>query len=108
MKKIFLAIIFVLILNLPSFAIITPEEATSEDYIINHGYSREFYRVLDSQSAAINGTKPKYKSNEPSWYTSNKPVSFIRRVFIYLDPGLDNGKYASGDDIKPQNSINSL
>lgn len=108
MKKLLLAITFVLILNLPSFAVITTEEATSEDYILNHGYSAEFYRVMDAQNAQVNGTKPKYKVNEPSWYTSNKAVSFIRRTFIYIDPALDDGKYGTGHDIKPQSSTNSL
>lgn len=108
MKRLLLAITFILIFNLPSFAVITTDEAVSEDYTINHGYSKEFYRVMDLQHAQINGTKPKYKSDEPSWYTSNKAVSFIRRVFINIDPGLDDGKYGTGHDIKPQNNINDL
>lgn len=99
MKK-FLLISFILIAtNLPSLAFITTDEATSQEYIQNHGYSDEMSRLIDLQNAQINGAKTTYRSNDPEWYTANKSVNFIRKVFMYFDCGLDDGKFM-------QNNIN--
>ena len=90
-KSLFILLAFV-VTSLPSFAILTTDEAVSQDYIQNHGYSSEMSRLIDLQNAQINGAKSTYKKNEPAWY-SNKPVSFIRKTFIYFDPGLDDEKF---------------
>ena len=93
MKKI-LSVLFILsVFVLPSSAIITPEEATSETYIQNHGHSDEVSRLIDLQKAQINGGKTEYKSKDPSWYNDCLPVKFVRRVFMYFDPGLDDGNF---------------
>lgn len=89
-----LAIIFIFfVIGLPSFAVITPEEAASEKYIQNHGHSDEMSRLIDLQNSQINGQKTNYVSNEPDWYNSNKVVKFVRRTFMYFDCGLDDGKF---------------
>lgn len=112
MKK-FLSVLFVLFtVNLQSFAVITPEEATSEAYIQNHGHSEEMSRLIDLQNAQINGTKSVYKEKE-AWYTSKlpqymeKPVNFVRRTFMYFDCGLDDGKFMQ-NDIKYTNRWDDL
>lgn len=93
MKK-FLIVLFVFVAaNLPGFAYITTEEAISEEYIQNHGYSDEMSRLIDLQNAQINGEKSKYVGKDPEWYNSNKPVKFIRKVMMYFDCGLDDGKF---------------
>jgi len=93
MKKI-LSVVFVLILfNLPCFSVITPEEEISQEYMQNHGYSYEAARLIDLQNTRINGAKTTYKSKDPTWYTTNKPVSFVRKVFMYFDCGLDDGNF---------------
>lgn len=105
MKKI-MAILFVYcVLILPSFAVITTEDTNSPDYIQNHGYSPEMSRLMDLQSAQINGTKPKFKNTDPAWY-SYTPVAWVRKVFMYFDCGLDNQsfmqrqiKYGTSDDL---------
>ena len=92
MKK-FLPIFFVLfVINLPSFAAITPEEAASETYIKNHGHSNEMSRLIDLQNSQINSTKIKYESKDPAWYADQK-ISFFRRIFMYFDSGLDDGQF---------------
>ena len=92
MKK-FLSILFLLsVFNLPSLAVITPEDAMSEDYIQNHGHSDEMSRLIDLQNAQINGEKSIYKGKDPALY-ADKKVNFIRRVFMYFDCGLDDGKF---------------
>ena len=93
MKRFLLILTALLLFNLPSSAEITTDEAISQDYIHNHGYSDQMSELIDLQYAQINGQKPKYKSKDPDWYTTDKRVNFIRKVFIYLDPGLENGKF---------------
>lgn len=99
MKK-FLSALFGLFvfsaLALPSFAVITPEEAMSDAYIHAHGYSDEMYRLIDLQNSQINSTPPKYKSTDPAWY-ADKKVNFIRKVFMYFDCGLDDKKFMQHD-----------
>lgn len=97
MKKILFTIFIMFMVNLPSLAIITPEEASSEDYIQNHGHSGEMSRLIDLQNAQINYKKSNYKGKDPDWYTSNKKVNFIRQVFMYFDCGLDDGKFMKGN-----------
>lgn len=99
MKKIIpvLSIMFVFAgFALPSFAVITPEEAMSETYIHGHGYSGEMSKLIDLQHAQINCTQPKYKANNPEIY-NDKKVNFIRRVFMYFDCGLDDEKFMQHD-----------
>lgn len=96
MKKI-LSLMFVFVtFGLPSMAVITPEEATSEKYIENHGHSQEMARLIDLENTQINGTKSNYKSKDPAIY-SNKAVSFVRHVFMYFDPGLNDDKFMKHD-----------
>lgn len=96
MKKT-LAILFVYCaLMLPSFATITGDEATSPEYLENHGYSQEMIRLIDLQHAQFDGQKSTYKKREPAYY-SYFPVKWIRKAFIYLDCGLDDGKFMQHD-----------
>lgn len=93
MKK-FLSIMFIFFaISLPTFAVITTDEAVSEKYIQNHGYSDEMSRLIDLQNAQINGQRTEYNEKGPDWYTSNKLVKFVRRTFMYFDCGLDDGNF---------------
>ncbi len=93
MKKT-LALLFVYAaMTLPSMAVVSTEEVMSETYIRNHGYSDEMVRLIDLQNSQINGRKPTYKNNDPEWYTSNKAVYYVRRIFMYFDPALDDQKF---------------
>lgn len=93
MKKLLPLLCLYLAISLPSYAIMTSEDSTSETYLTNHGYSPEMVRLIDLQNAQFNGKAPRYKRKQPDWYTSNKNVSFIRHVFMYFDCGLDDEKF---------------
>lgn len=93
MKKLLLLLIIFYTVSLSSFAVMTPEEAMSIDYIKNHGYSDEMARLIDLQSFQISNKPSQYKSSDPDWYTQNKKVNFIRKTFMYFDSGLDDGKF---------------
>lgn len=89
-----LTILFIFIaFSTPTWAVITPEEAASKQYIKNHGYSNEMSRLINLQDAQVNGTKTKYVNNESEWYKNDKKINFIRKVFMYFDCGLDDGKF---------------
>lgn len=92
MKKL-LAIVFILIVaNMPASAI-TSDESVSVEYIKKRGHSDEMARLVDLQKSRINGTEPTYINPDPEWYKSDKRVNFVRKMFMYFDPGLDNGKF---------------
>ena len=92
MKKL-LAIVFILIVAKMPVSALTTDEAVSVNYIKKRGHSDEMARLMDLQKSYINGTEPEYRSSEPEWYKTDKKVNFIRKVFMYFDPGLDNGKF---------------
>lgn len=99
--KHFLAAVFIFtICHSSCLAAITPEEASSQTYLDNHGHSPEIVRLIDLQGAQINGVQSAYKSSDPDWYKTNKPVNFIRKVFIYFDPGLDDDRFGAKNQIK--------
>ena len=103
MKKILFIFAAILLLNLPAFSEMTPEDAISETYIHNHGYSDEMARLINLQNCQVNGVTSQFKSKEPAWYTSDKRVKFIRNVFTYLDPGEDDGQFLKQDYHPGQN-----
>lgn len=98
MKKI-LSLLFIFVaFGLPSLAVITPEEATSQTYIQNHGHSSEMAQLIDMQHAGINGVKnTTYKSTDPGWYTSNIAVNLVRKAFMYFDCVLDDHQFFKHD-----------
>ena len=92
MKRILFTLFILFVFTAPAFSVITTEETSSQEYLESHGYSSEMARLINLQNAQINGCKSKYISNEPDWY-SIKPIYYIRQLFMYIDPGLDNGKF---------------
>ncbi|MDD3435667.1 MAG: hypothetical protein PHC64_00790 [Candidatus Gastranaerophilales bacterium] len=97
MKKILSLICLYFAVSLPSAAVLSTDDVMSAEYIMNHGHSEEMAKLMDLQNAQINGVPFKYKNKDPEWYSSNKPVNFIRKVFIYFDGGLDDGKFMQHD-----------
>jgi hypothetical protein len=93
MKKILLLLFVLFAVNLSAQAVLTTEDAVSEAYLTNHGYSSEMARLIDLQSAQANGINVKYKRKQPDWYTTNKKVNFVRNVFMYFDSGIDDEKF---------------
>lgn len=93
MKNFLSVLLIFMAFSLPASAIITPEEAKSEKYIQNHGHSDEMSRLIDLQNSQINCHNTTYKSKDPEWYTKDKKVNFIRKVFMYFDCGLNDGKF---------------
>lgn len=93
MKRNLFILLVLVAVNIPAFAVISTEATTSENYMKKHGYSDQMVELVDLQKAQINGYDSTYERNEPSWYKTDKRASFIRKVFMYIDPGLDDGEF---------------
>ena len=74
------------ILAVPAIADITPEEATSPEYMINYGYSEAAAEEVLIQKNRIQGNpcEPLYEKNH------NKVVKFLKDCYSYLDPAQDS------------------
>lgn len=106
MKKVLLIYILFLAANLSAFAVVTPEEVTSRQYLDNHGHSDEMSRLIDLQHSQINGVPATFDRKEPAYYAEKK-VNFVRKVFMYLDGGLDDQKFME-HEIKYTNRYDCL
>ena len=83
-----------LITQVPACAIITTEEQFSAEYIKNHGYSNEMYRLMNLQHDQILGEKPTMNYDVKVYRPWQNGV---RTFFMYLDPGLDDQKFMQHD-----------
>ncbi len=106
MKKRFLTIGLLILFALPSFAELTVEDTVSEDYMRNNGYSQATINAARKSVAKANG-EPLTEPVEDERY--NQPfIKFIRRVFMYTDPALDDHSFMNDHDIKTSPSIDDL
>lgn len=95
MKKLLLVLLMPTMISLPVLAVMTTDDAKSVDYIQHHGYSPETSRLIDLENSQINNVNTTYKSDDPDWYTSNKKANWIRKLFIYVDPALEDGNFGN-------------
>lgn len=106
MKKHLLIIGLTVLFALPSFAELTVEEAVSPDFMRNHGYSSALINATQKSIAQSNG-EPLTEPIEKEYY--NQPfVKFVRRVFMYIDPSLDDHSYMNDHDIRLTPSYEDL
>ena len=104
-KKIF-TIGLVTLIALPVFAELTVNDTVSRDYLINHGYSKANVNTIRKQIATVNG-EPLAEPLEYKYY--GNPVSrIVRKVFMYLDPSLDDHTFSNDYDIKTSPSYTDL
>ena len=95
MKKKFIYIVIALFFaQVQANAGITTEEQFSEQYIINHGYSEEMFRLMNLQHNQILGVKPTMSDDAKIYRPWENAV---RRFFMYIDPGLDDERFMQHD-----------
>lgn len=107
MKNFLSVFLLYMLCAIPVSAALTTEDSTSTPYLENHGYSGEMVRLINLQNKQINGDKSKYKSSDPTWYTEDKKVNLVRKIFMYFDPGLDDQQFMQ-HDIKYSNSYDDI
>ncbi len=94
------------IVVLPASAQLSAEDASSREYLINHGYSSATADIVELNKGATNGEKIVLPVDRKY---DNKPIVYkwIDKFFIYMDPALDNGKFMR-EDIKFHPSLDDL
>ena len=79
---------------------------SNKDYLKNNGYSTSIINTINKTKARANGealTEPV----EDERY--NQPViKYVRKIFMYLDPALDNHSFMNDHDIKTSPSFQDL
>ena len=91
---------------LPVNAQLSVDDASSREYLINHGHSAATADIVELSKGAANGEKVVLPVDRKY---DNKPIVYkwIDKFFIYMDPALDNGKFMR-EDTKFQPSVDDL
>ncbi len=106
MNKYLLILGLTALIALPACAELTVNDAMSEEYLLNHGYSKATVRVVEKSRAQING-EPLPEGIEKEYY--NQPiVKYVRRFFMYIDPALDDHKYMNDHSINMTSRYDDL
>lgn len=106
MKKRFLITGLLILSALPSFAELTVEDTTAPEFMKNSGYSQATINATQKVVAQSNG-EPLAEPVENKFYT-NPAVKFVRRVFMYIDPALDDHSFMNDHDIKTSPRFDDL
>lgn len=101
-----LLITITLLIALPAFAELTVGDTVSTNYLKNHGYSSSIIKATHKNIAQMNGET----LEEPieSEYYSNPVIKCFRRIWMYLDPSLDDHSFVNDHDIKTSPSYKDL
>lgn len=97
MKKRLLMVCLILTFAVPVFAELTVEDAVSPEYLKNHGYSTPLINTTRKSIAQVNG-EPLSEPLERNYYG----IGFfkaVRRVFMYIDPSLDDHSFSNDHEI---------
>lgn len=106
MKKRLLIIGLTALFALPAFAELTVEDTVNPNYMKNHGYSSALINAAQKSVAQTNG-EPLSEPIEDERY--NQPfIKFVRSVFMYLDPALDDHSFMNDHNIHTSPSYEDL
>ncbi len=97
MKKRFLITSLLILFALPSFAELTVEDAVSREYLKNNGYSTATINAAQKLTAQANG-EPLTEPLEHKYYGKGF-FKAVRRVFMYIDPSLDDHSFMNDHEI---------
>ncbi len=98
MKKSLFVIGLALIFAVPAFAELTNRDAYSRDYLDNHGYSPALVNAVEKSVAQVSG-EPLEEPIEREYY--NKPfIKFVRRVYMWIDPAVDDHSFMNDHKIR--------
>lgn len=98
MKKFYFIFLMLLFVSAPAFSIIESSQMTDKVYYKNQNYSDEVVRLSDLQKF------DPYKETQIEEKYKNPIVKAVRAFFIYIDPGLDDGRYGHSNEIKFTNN----
>lgn len=105
-SKFILTALIVSFISLQANAIVTPDEITSEENLRNSGYSDNIIHMVQKTKANAKGEA--YKTHDQEQLEKDFfLVRWVKRVFMYIDPALDNGDFLN-HNIKSNPSPNDL
>lgn len=105
-SKFILTALIVSFISLQANAGVTPDEITSEENLRNSGYSDNIIHMVQKTKANARGEA--YKTNDQKQLEDDFfLVRWVKRVFMYIDPALDNGDFLN-HNIKSNPSPNDL
>lgn len=93
------------VIALPACAELTVEDSSSREYLLKHNYSQSTVEIIERGRASANGEEYVKAPVRPCYQKG--PIKWIRSVFIYLDPALDDGQFMN-HDIKPTSHHDDL
>ena len=106
MKKSLLILMLTAFISIPAFAELTVDDTSSPEYLKNNGYSSALTVTVNKAKAQANG-EPLTEPIEKEQY--NQPfVKFVRKVFMYIDPSLDDHSFMNDHDIHTSPSFHDL
>lgn len=106
MKKSLLFLILTGFIITPAFAELTVEDTVSTDYLKNNGYSTAIINTVHKSRAQANGEALSEPVEDERY---NQPViKYVRKIFMYLDPSLDDHSFMNDHDIKTSPNYQDL
>jgi hypothetical protein len=90
MKKIIITTAIFMFSNLGAIAMIDSDYSTSEQYLLNRGYSPETIRLINIRKKnpyALPEVKEENVTQKSSWYA--------KKLWHYIDPAADNGNFGN-------------
>lgn len=106
MERKFLITCLLMLFALPTFAELTVEDTVSPEYLKNNGYSQATINATQKSIAQSNG-EPLAEPIENRAY-QNPVIKFVRRVFMYVDPSLDDHSFMNDHEIHTSPNFNDL
>ncbi len=106
MEKRILITGLLILFALPAFAELTVEDTVSPDFLKNSGYSTATVNATQKVIAQNNG-EPLAETLEHKYYDKGF-FKFVRRVFMYLDPSLDDHSFMNDHEIYTSPNIHDL
>lgn len=97
---------FLTYMALPSYAELTTADITDDNYLRNHGYSQATINMVNKNMAQVNGEE--YKQPVENELYETPVIKYVRRFFMYIDPGLDDHKFNNDHDISPTTKWSDL
>ena len=94
--KILSIVLIACLIPLAANAAVTVDKTTTQEYLMNNGYSKQIYDSVNVTRARATGQE--YYSSEERSYNSMSPTRrFFRRLHSYIDPAIDDYSFYHHD-----------
>ncbi len=95
-KKLLIVALLAMAFQIPAGAVVTTDEAISEQYMRNTGYSQQTVEMVSVSNARGVGEEY-YTKDEQTLKNSNGFVKFWRKLYAYFDPAAEDYSFYHHD-----------